>query len=65
MREEMPMPPAPRTELDLWTTPPEPDDPVDPEYEEWLAAEIEAALEEVAQGKVIPAEEVWRKLGLE
>ena len=34
-------------------------------YDEWLAAEIEAGCAELDAGQGIPAEQVWKKLGLE
>jgi len=36
-----------------------------PGYDQWLAEEIEAGIDELDAGKGIPADEVWKKLGLE
>ncbi|WP_164887662.1 hypothetical protein [Paenirhodobacter populi] len=35
------------------------------DYDEWLAAELNAGLAELDAGKGIPAKEVWQSLGLE
>lgn len=53
------------TEADRWVAPGRPDDPVEPGYEQWLAAELDAAAAELDAGQGIPAEQVWKDLGLE
>lgn len=57
--------PAKRTPVDDWINPPSPDTRPEPGYDEWLAAEIEAAIREADEGKLTPIEEVRRKFGLE
>ncbi|ULB12150.1 hypothetical protein ORIO_20310 (plasmid) [Cereibacter azotoformans] len=54
-----------QTEVDRWLKPGLPEDQPEPGYEEWLAAEIAAGIAELDAGKGIPAEEVWKELGLE
>lgn len=54
---------VPRREL--WTRPPLPQDGVAPGYEAWLAGEIEAAAAELDAGHGVPAEQVWKDLGIE
>ena len=48
-----------------WWLPPEGEPEPEPGYAEWLAAELDAAIAEADAGKVIPAEQVWKELGLE
>ena len=55
----------PRAGADRWVKPSHPDDPVESGYDEWLAAEIEAGKAELDAGQGIPAERVWKDLGLE
>ncbi|WP_424753248.1 hypothetical protein [Methylobacterium sp.] len=54
-----------KTEADRWVKPSRPGDPAEPGYEEWLAAELEAAAAELDAGQGIPAVQVWKDLGLE
>ena len=44
---------------------PLPESEVEPGYYEWLEEEIAAGLKELDEGKGIPAEDVWKSLGLE
>ena len=53
------------TDVERWIRPARPEDRPEPGYDEWLAAEIEAGLAELESGKGLPAEEVWKVLGLE
>lgn len=55
----------PKTDIDRWINPPSPDDQPEPGYEEWLKAEIAEGIAQLDAGKGIPAEEVWKSLGLE
>lgn len=48
-----------------WIKPSTPDERPEAGYEEWLAADIAAGAAELDVGKGIPADEVWRSLGLE
>lgn len=60
------MPPM-RTEANVqrWIKSPPPDERPEPGYDEWLATDIAAGIAELDAGKGIPANEVWRSLGLE
>ena len=44
---------------------PLPESEVEPGYYEWLEEEIAAGLKDIEEGRVSPAEEVWKRLGLE
>lgn len=48
-----------------WFKPPSSDMRPEASYDEWLAAEIEAGCAELDAGQAIPAQKVWKKLGLE
>lgn len=48
-----------------WIKPAAPDERPELGYDEWLAADIAAGIAELDAGKGIPADEVWRSLGLE
>lgn len=52
-------------DIERWIRPAKPEDQAEPGYAEWLAAEIEAGIAELDAGKGIPADEVWKALGLE
>lgn len=52
-------------DIERWIRPPQPEDKPEPGYEEWLAAEIEAGIAELDAGTGMPADEVWKALGLE
>ncbi|HEU0220784.1 MAG TPA: hypothetical protein VFR34_01045 [Paracoccaceae bacterium] len=45
--------------------PPVRDDRPEAGYEAWLETEIEAGCRELDEGKGVPAEKVWKDLGLE
>ena len=44
---------------------PLPEDEVEPGYYEWLEGEIAAGTRDADAGRTIPANEVWKKLGLD
>lgn len=48
-----------------WFKPPSTDPQREPGYDAWLATEIETACAELDASKGIPAEQVWKELGLE
>lgn len=48
-----------------WFKPPSTDIQPEAGYDEWLAAEIEAGCAELDAGQGIPAEQVWKELGVE
>jgi hypothetical protein len=48
-----------------WFKPPSTDTQPEAGYDAWLAAEIEAGCAELDAGQGIPAEQVWKELGLE
>lgn len=57
---------TPKTKsVDDWINPPSPDAEPEPGYHEWLAREIEEAIQELKESKGIPAEQVWKDIGLE
>lgn len=58
------MRPEPQADIESWITPGD-EAPPEPGHDEWLAEEIAAGIAELDAGKAIPAEEVWRSLGLE
>ncbi|TPE48203.1 hypothetical protein [Amaricoccus solimangrovi] len=53
------------TDAERWPGPPSGDVRPETGYDEWLAAEIEAGRAELDAGQGIPAEQVWKELGLE
>ena len=59
------MRPEPHAKAERWTAPAAPGHQPEPGYSEWLAADIAAGIAELDAGKGIPADEVWRSLGLE
>jgi hypothetical protein len=59
------MRPEPHAKAERWTAPAGPGHQPEPGYSEWLAADIAAGAAELDAGKGIPADEVWRSLGLE
>ena len=52
-------------ERERWFKPPSTATRPEAGYDEWLAAEIEAGCAELDAGQAIPAEQVWKRLGLE
>lgn len=48
-----------------WFKPPSTDTRPEAGYDAWLATEIEAGCAELNAGQAIPAQKVWKKLGLE
>ncbi|MEO1191895.1 MAG: hypothetical protein AAFY02_09070 [Pseudomonadota bacterium] len=48
-----------------WLNPPAPMAQTEPGYDEWLASELDAGCKELDAGQGIPAEQVWKDLGLE
>ena len=54
-----------RDNVQRWIKPPLTEEPPQAGYDEWLATDIAAGIAELDAGKGIPADEVWRSLGLE
>lgn len=54
-----------QTDIDRWTRPAQAGDQSEPGYDEWLTAELEAGIAELDAGQGIPAETVWKSLGIE
>jgi hypothetical protein len=57
--------PAKPPSVDDWINPPSPDVEPEPGYHEWLAREIEEAIQELKEGRGIPIEEIRKEFDLD